>query len=133
MLEGSPQALYQEGFGEVHSWLGSQYPQALAASGHRGHPLLPGPLQKLLQSKGPAGLRAAGLAGAPPCPGFMVTSCPQGSSPALTMQTGGAMEGRLGAWADSQGRCFLGELDRTHWLLFVLCGRSVECSSQAAS
>lgn len=40
------------------------------------------------------------------------------------------MEGRLGAWAETQGRCFLGELDRTHWLLFVLCGKSVECSSQ---
>lgn len=41
------------------------------------------------------------------------------------------MEGRLGTWAETQGRSFLGELDRTHWLWFILCCRSVECSSQA--
>lgn len=34
------------------SWLGSQYPQALAASGHRGHPLLPGAIGEALEVQG---------------------------------------------------------------------------------
>lgn len=85
----------------------------------------PGPSQKLLQSEG-----AAALVDAPPCRGFVVTSPPGVVCCPLHADLR-SRGGPAGIWAETQGRSFLGELDGTHWLLFILCGRPAECSSQA--